>query len=389
MKRIIVLLSLMILVLTGCSNTQELITEPNKTIEKITDKFNYETGKCLVSTVNVEYSSLNRGDEVTIVGEDDDIYFININNLILGVDKDNIRTSKEEPFEEYEGYTRAGVGLYSDIYLEDRIKSFSLNDRVKVIDKFKNILIIDNDGSIAYMDEDSVSKSKISEYKPPVVTPNPVPSSGGGGGSSSGGGGGGNTPPAPSSGDGEDIQLAYHSNNNGIVLLADNDTYSGKVLIDNTITFITSLNRDDVVYILDEDEDNYFILIEGRVGKINKKYIRKDSEAAYESWTAYTEDGAHVYDNYNLDNSMKKFSINDNVKVIDEIDNVCVIELEDGQIGYMKKSKLSENKIKVYVAPKVEEPVAPSGGGGSSSGGGGGGGNTPTPPAPEWTDPVL
>lgn len=387
MKRIIVLLSLMILVLTGCSNTQELITEPNKTIEKVTDKFNYETGKCLVSTVNVEYSSLNRGDEVSIVGEGDDIYFININNLILGVDEDYIRTSKEEPFEEYEGYTKSKAKLYSDIDLNEKIDSFSLNDRVKVIDKFKDILIIDNDGSIAYMDEDSVSKSKIKEYKPPVVTPDPVPSSGGG--SSSGGGGGGNTPPAPSSGDGEDIQLAYHSNNNGIVLLADNETYSGKVLIDNTITFITSLNRDDVVYILDEDEDNYFILIEGRVGKINKKYIRKDSEAAYESWTAYTEDGARVYDGYDCDNDLKKFSINKTVKVIDEIGSICVVEYDDGQIGYMKKSKLSENKIKVYVAPKVEEPVAPSGGGGSSSGGGGGGGNTPTPPAPEWTDPVL
>lgn len=392
MKKNIILICLLILVLSGCSNSNKLQTEANKTIQKIVNKFNYETGKCLATGVNIEYSSLNRGDEVTIVGEDEKFYFIDVNNLILGVKKDYIRTSKEEEFEEYEGYTRSGAGLYSDIDLDDKIKTFSLNDNVKVIDKFKDILIIDNDESIAYMDENSVSDSKIRIYRPPVVTPDSVPSydgSSSGGGSSSSGGGE-EAPPQSTSGDGEDIQLAYHPGKNSVLLLTANDVYCGKVLIDNTITFITSLNRNDTVYILDEEEGIYSILIEGRIGKVDKKYIRKDSEVDYEAWTAYTRNGTHLYDDCNLDNSIMSFSVNDTVKVIEEIDSIYVVELENGQIGYMNKSNLSEDKIKIYIAPRVEEPIVPSGGDSSSGGGSSssGGGDIPAS-TPEWTEPVL
>ena len=395
MKKYILIIFVFLLTLTGCDSSKDLVSEASQTIEVLGEKFNYETGKSRIDGLLAEYIKFNRGDNVTITGEDDDYYYINDNHLILSIDKDYIRSDKDEPFKEYEGYTRSGSKLYSDLDLSEKIKTFSLNDKVKVIDKFKKILIIDNDGQIAYMSQDQVSEKKIVVYVAPPVEETPVytpkkkkSSSGGGGGSSGGGGGGGG---GSSSSDGEDIHLAYHDTQSNIVLLAEKDAYEGMILVDNTSANITSYKRDDVVYITGEKDDLYEILIEGRSAFVPKKFVIKDGEEEYETWDAYTRGGASAYSEYNQEKSIKTFKTNDKVKVIDEIDNICIIQLEDGQIGYMSKSKLSKDKIVVYVAPPVEEtPVykpkkkKSSGGGGGSSGGGGGGGSSQA-----WTDPVL
>jgi len=396
MKKLISIISCLLIlsILVGCDEkTDESFLSLNKNIEELSYKFDYELGKCLLDNIAIEYSIFNRGEKVHIKDEDDDFYYIDYKTLTLAIDKRFIRNENEEEFKVYEAYTRNRSNMYADIQCQGKINSFSLNDVVKVLDSFYDLLLVEYEGKIGYMYPSQVSKSKIQIYvAPPVETP-----SSNSGGSSSSGGGGGNSNPIPSnpnppasSGDGEDIQLAYKSYGYRIVNLTGYTQMDGLVLADNTKAYITKLNRDDVIKILEENEDLYTILINGHQGKIKKLYVRKDSEQSYEQWQGYSKSGVGIYGDYLLDNRISYCSINEKIYVIDEVDGVYVIKLENGEIAYMSSSSVSKEKNKVYVAPPVEVPSYS--GGGSSSSGGGGGNYNPSPkpePVQEWTDPVL
>jgi len=403
MKKLLGIIAITLLI-SGCSKKEI----SNKEIEELTDKFTYTTGKCLVDDCLIIFTNFKRGDLVEILSEDDTYYYIDNNGIELAVEKEYIKTSDNE-FKSYTAYTYAGAILVDNIFDQNKIETYSLNDEIEVIDEFKKWAIVKIDDGYGYILLSKISKNKIVIKKEePVVTPQYTPdySYDYGGGSSSGGSSGGGSAPAPSeppvtpSVDGEDMELmSYHFGYSYIKLL-DSEEFKSYIIVDGVIAYLGKLNRNDVVKVLNSDEGYSEILINGRKAKIENKYVRLDSEVDFLTFDLYTRKYAKIYSNFKLSDEIKTCGLNDELKVLDEIDNIYVVEIDNGY-GYIAKSQTSKSKIVEYVAPKVDPvPVEPSydySGGGSSGGGSSGGGSSSggsSAPAPsesseEWTEPVL
>lgn len=384
MKRILILFISLLLV--ACSTSEKNYEIP-LIVNDIEEKFDYTTGKCLIGDVPVKYLSFDRGQEVSIAKEDDNYYYVDYYDLLLAVEKDYIRTANEEEFKEYTAYTRAGASLYSDTDLSTIIKYFSLNDTVRVIDSFAGLLLVQTDNETGYMLISSTSKEKISTY---VAPRNNSSDSSGGTYTPPSSGGGSSTPsaPTPSSGDGEDISIYTNIPNTTVSYLAYENTLKGKILKDDTDAYITFMNRDDVVYVLNEENDILTILIDGLKASVERKYVRMDNEKGFDSINVYTRANSVIYGDYLLRNKIKTCSLNEIIKVIDEFEGRYIVELDDGSIGYILKYDTSLEEIKI-AAPRSSTPTNDNNGGGSSSGD-----STPSTPSSgggdvEWTEPVL
>lgn len=388
MKKLIII-SISLLLLAGCTviNNEEKPSE-EQVVEEVNTKFEFTNAVCLRGKAKVEYSKLNRDDEITIIDEDDDFYYFDNSGLTLAIDKNYVRTENESAFEEYTGYCYSGAEVFSDFGLKNKIADLYKNDEIEVIDQVGKVLLVNYEGQLNYMYASDVSDSYIVTY----VKPKPVETYTGGGVSTGGGGGGSYTPPvtpAPSGGSDEvevpTSSLAFIVNENKTEYVP-NESYAsiqGKVLVDGTVTYITYCSRYEDVKVLDYDEDYATLLIHGFAGKIKREYLRLDGEEDYESWHGYAYSGAEVFYDYELTDEMDWFYKNDDVYVIDEIDGIYVVELPNGTYGYMSADDVSETKLSTYVAPKPVETY--------TGGGGGGGSYTPVTPAPveEYSIPML
>jgi len=389
MKKISILLSCLLIMLTATACAQEVASslELKQEVNELTAKFNYETAKCLVDKAMVEYTSLNRGDVVQITNEDDDYYYFDYKGVLVAVEKEYIRTEKEDAFKPYSAYTRNGVKMYADIQGKEEITSFSLNDVVNVVDSFAGMLYVECDGVYGYMYKANVSKDKIIIYIPPTPVNPPVEdNNSGSGGSSSGDSSSGDSGSSSSSGDGEDITLSAGESTYQIVLLAAENEFSGTVLMDGTKAYFAVYNRGDVVKILSEDEKQYEVLVNGLRGKLEKDLIRKDSEEDFKTFEAYATRGASIYSDYQLTNKVSICYLNDVINIVDETNDVYVIERSNGTIAYMDKEEVSKEKIKVYVAPQIQTPVNEDNSGSSSSDDSSSSGGSSEE---QWTEPVL
>ena len=393
MKRLLII-TISLILLTGCSiiNTEETKTEA-QIIEEISGrKFEYSDAVCLRGRAKVQFIELNRNDEINIIDEDENFYYFDNNGLILAVEKEYVRTENDEPFEEYTGYAYSGAEVFSDYELNDKIADLYKNDEIKVIDKIGKVLLVNYEGEVRYMYQSDVSESYIVTYYRAPVVEEPVytPSYSGGGGSSSGGGsgsgggGGGTTPdPTPSSGDAQEISISDLA----FVITEDktefvpNDSFveiKGQILLDNTKAYITYFSRSEDVRVLNVDDEYAYVLISGFVGKIEREYLRLESDEEYDAWDGYAYSGAEVFYDFELTDEMDWFYKNDDVHVIDKVEDVYVVELKDGSFGYMSVDDVSETYLPTYrPAPEPEPVVTPS-----YSGGGGGGGSSPAPEPP-------
>lgn len=373
MKRAIILIVLACLaLLSGCSSNNSNDYETVKTVRELNDKFSYETATVLKNDCLVQFTTFDRGYEVTIVDEDDRFYYVNEDNLILAVLKDSVRTEKDEAFTQYNAYTKSGVGLYSDKGLTNKIKTFDLNDTVKVLDRFDDVVLVEVDGSVGYMAYKSTGVDKFSTYKPSTTTtPSSTPSSSGNGGyndsyNDNSNGSGGNdgedipsTPtPTPSGNDGEDITLAVDFN---ITLLSNSTSYKGVIREDDTPAYITIFNRGDKACVTNYGDKISEVVFTGRLCTVETMYIRLDSQEAYSSWSGYAKSNSKVYYDYDLTDRIQTFDMNDKITIVDEVGDRYVVELLDGTIGYMAKTSVSESKIVVSTpTPKPVETPTPS-----------------------------
>ena len=139
------------------------------------------------------------------------------------------------------------------------------------------------------------------------------------------------------------------------------DTLSATALADHTDVVLTTVDRDAVVEIVDEYEDDYYVVkTEQGYGLIEKRLVRMDGAESYETWTGYAVYKAKVYTNYHLlPGGEQTLNMNTKIQVLDALGDTLVVQLEEG-IGYMRAKELSRS----YIQP------APSGGSSGSADGG-------------------
>ena len=135
------------------------------------------------------------------------------------------------------------------------------------------------------------------------------------------------------------------------------DTLSAVALADRTYVVLETVDRDTVVQIVEAyDEDYYLVKTEKGYGLMEKRLVRLDGEAAYESWTGYAGYQAVLYQNYQLlPGGERTLNMNAKVQVLEDMNGTLVVQMDDG-IGYMPSAEVS----RAYIQP--------------STGGGGGGG---------------
>jgi len=372
MKKLIsILLSLAVLLsLAACGSGQTPApattapTEPVPTTQPVTEPPTEPAptepptvpGVMRASLGELIFCDFDRGDEVTVIGEFLDYFVIRGEEADLLLEKQFVRLSTEEPFQERNGYTKWNAPLYDNPYFSgEPLQNFRSNFKVTVVDGKDGWLYVEWDDGFGYVPADQVRDR-------------PATSSGGGGGGGGNSGGGGG-------GDGSDVPMGSLSHREpGIELLG---AYSGPaftamedtpatVLVPEARGYLALLNRDDTVQVISADEQVCTVWYNGFQVTAPRWLIRLEEDVPMEPSTCYARYGSQLYSEYQLRNSVTQLKKNTVITVLDELPECYVVEV-DGVIGYMNPAETSPKRI------------SSSGGGGNSGGGGGS----------EWTPPAM
>lgn len=177
-------------------------------------------------------------------------------------------------------------------------------------------------------------------------------------------------------------KVALNTSEQTIAEFSDKFVYTlATVLKDKTEATYKYFNRGDEVNIISEDDKYYYIVDKYLTLAIDKDFVRKESEGAFESYDGYTKSGSGVYTDTTLTERIRVNSVNEIVKVIDSIGSDFLIVEINGQQGIMVASSVSRTPFSTYV-PTRRAPSSTSSdsSGGSSGGGDSSGGDTPSVP---------
>lgn len=369
MKKIISLL-LILFIVSGCSYVNEYLPYVEKYlplkqndvssnhINELETKFEYKTTTASRNYLEAVYLTLDRGDTIEVIDEDDRYYYFKDYNLVLATDKRLVRDVSQEDYEGFKGYTKAGAIFYSTVNMmdDDATHTFTRNEVVEVIDLMDDRYYVLYNDEYGFVFKNQISKTKYTYVAPKVVEETYDYSGGGGGGSYS------------DPNDGEDIvtKASYNTNSSKVISLASDKLFEGKILTYDQEAYVKVYSYKEEIKYIDEDENTLTALVDGYTGKVKKSHSDVDEEV-FEDYIGYTYAYSYIYYDYYLDHTMVLNKKNDKVHVIDKVGCVLIIELDDGTIGYMNEKNVSKKLIVTYVKPVEEETPTYSGGGGSSA----------------------
>ena len=430
MKKIVVLIILTIFSMTVFAEVSNLIPESE---EELTDKFKYEMAVFTGEDYEAVYRYLNHGDEIAITDEDDTYYFFGEGNAILAVKKENVRT---EMFESYEAILKAGTKICHDQDMTIDYYTLNGDDTVLVVDEFGDVVAIEYKEIFGFVDAKNIvkketpkeeqkedltaenndsSENSVEEPKDGLTgqektdeksddtsstetEQNPNPSTG-----SSNEDRPTETPstddtttgdqttdepkdpqtdnpnegseetPNPSSGDGEDISLVSYTEplplTEGLI-----NTRPGYIRFDETPVYLTILHAGDELKVLDHDTSMARILINGRKVSVPMEYVTMMSDS-YNSWNGFAKEGAKVYRDLKMTDELKTTELNETIKIINELGDKYIVELETGERAYMEKSDITLN-FSPIIEPITENTESENSSEDSVN-------------EPEWTEPAL
>ena len=353
MKKIIAaILALMTLLCVGCKATPE---EPTPTPTPV--PVEWEEGLARASYGEAIYEILELGTEVTVIGQIDEYYVIEGEEVNLLIDKRFLRLEGEEAFESKDGYSKAKTNVYANGYMDEEvIATLKENTKITVVDGKEEWLRIEWDGGYGYINAAQYSKNKIVRY--------------------SGGGGGGASGPQ----DGSDVSLgslfAQAPEGDVEALIAyygpkmeELDAVKAVTLTHETRAYLYLFDRDEIVKVTKVGEVTCEVYVDGYFAEIPRWLVYLEGDEPYESWNGFARSKAQTYSKYQMRDAyaLDQLKENTEVLVVDELPTCYVVEM-NGEYVYMDLDDISKTRIKHYSG---------SGGGGNSSGGG------------EWTPPAM
>ena len=327
------------------TNAPAPVPAPTPTLTPAPTEPPYELGIARARYGEIIYTTMDLYSEVTVIGQFDDYYVIEGEEVDLIIDKRVIRLDREEPFTPWDGYAQSGAKVYETAYMDGEvIAELDLNTQVKVLDGKEDWLRIEWAEGNGYAHIDDISETMI------------VANRGGGNGGAQ---------------DGTDVSMGdlalVLEKKPDIVPLASCISQEiepianapALTLTHETRAYLFLTERDDELKVTKVDEETCEIYTNGFYATAPRWLFRMDGDEAYEPWTGFAK-GGEMFGEYQMRNVLAELNTNDQVLVIDELPTCYVVEF-DGQIGYVLLDDISETQI-----------VARRGGGGG-----------------DWTPPAL
>lgn len=320
------------------TETEPVETEPPETEPPVPETV---PATVLADNTGVVLTTVNRGDQVDIVDEYDETYYVVKLETGYGlVEKRLVRPEGEEPYKTWEGYARYGALLYPRYILRAAEgTTLNMNTRIQVLEELGDVLLVQWEETMGYVAKSMVSTTYIK------------PATGGG------------------SADGGDITLEFRGGiTNLSVFVPQEGEVTGKadVLADGTEILLGWFDRDEVVRVVaeegfaDEMEGFRTIYLDGLYGYIRMNFLVEEGAEPYAEWKGYARYGAVVYIDYSMSGESVKLNTNGEIRVLWDLED-CYLVSSGDVMGYMPKDTVSNTPI--------------------SYGGGGGGGDEWTPPA--------
>jgi len=375
-KIMLILLAVTILLLAGCGGQQP---EPDETMasetvpsteaptEPPTEIPTEPKPTCINAQVQVDavpavIQLLNRGDQVEVVGEYKEKYYVICVGDVTGfVEKQLLRLNTEEAYEPWTGYAGYNAGIYASHHLSGSlIQSVKLNTKVEILDELDECYWVQINDLSGFMPKKDISKHYIAPYN--------GGSEGGGSNSGSGSSGGGQ--------DGGDITLRY-----GIITLSATEpqgvvTGPAEVRVNGAQLILDFYNIGDTVSVVTEKgyaltwEGYHTLYIEGVVAYVPENLVLMEGEESFAQWEGFCAQKTVIYDNYLMQGEGKALKVNTEITVLWDGGDFYLVSTGD-DLGYLPKAQVSETKV--------------STGGGYYDGGSSGGGGY----VEEWSPPVL
>jgi len=355
----------------------------------------WEPGYIRAGDVLVCYTTLQRGDTVRILGQWQDYYIVEGEDVDLLVEKRFLRPQDEQPPAETEGWARENIPVYESGHLRgEPVTRLGLNTPVRILDAKANWALIEWAGGSGYVDPGDISGQYIQVY---VYT---GPTTGGTTGGNTGDGGGGapavTAPPAGPS-DGTDVdmgQLSATQDARPLLTLLGAELLPGEkqdvILSRDTEGYVYVLARGNTVKVTGWDERECTILVRGVFPKLPRWLVQLEGDESYEPWTGYAKNDAVVWGEYQQRNELARLKLNVQVKVVDYLEEQDLYVVTWGHaFGYMEPESLSRSET-VTNTPSVWVPPAGGNTGGNAGPdtGGNTGGDADTPSL-DWTGPKL
>ncbi len=350
----------------------------------------WELGTIRAGDLLVQWTTLQRGDMVRILGQWQNFYIVEGPDADVLVEKRFLRPAGENAPAEREGWAKENTPVYETGYLMGQTKAhLPLNTPVRVLDSKADWALIAWSGGSGYVDPDSISSQYIYVYTyiPPV----------------SGGNTGGvpNVTMPPNTGgsvDGTDVnmdQLSAAPRDMPTLMLlggtADTREKKDMILSQDTETYIYVLNRDNGVKVTKAEDTECTILVRGMFPKIPRWIVALEGDEVYEPWEAYARKDAVVWQEYQLLGERARLELNARIWVIDYLEEVDLYVVAWGEeYGYVKPEHLSRDRtaVQTYWAPAGGIPTNPGGNPGGNTGDNPGGNQTPGV-AGDWTPPKI
>jgi len=311
------------------------------------------------------FKILGKGTQVEIIGQFKDYYVVSGEDIDLLVEKRFVRMEGEAEYAAWKGYAKYGAKTYANPYWKgEATAELTTNTQLNVVDGGNGWLLVQWDGGEGYIDPDYVSKwrsggSKSNDYSS--------------GGASNEPNDGTDVPLSSLSAGDFNAQLMLLGAYYGPEMEESFEKGMGTVLAADVEAYICLLLRGDEAKVTEYDEQTITIYLgDGLTAKLPRWLLRLEGDEEYEPWTGYSAWNGVAYEEYQMRNELKRLHSNKQVKVLDELPDCYVVEV-DGEIGYMELDKVSPRRFS----------SSGSGSSGGSGGGSGGGsaGSTWTPPA--------
>ena len=352
-KRVIWLLLLLLLILSGCkkklpAETLPVETTPaSETTEAVAPDLEYATAQ--INGIPAVLDVLSRGDTVDVVKAYDEKHIIIKLETGYGlVEKNLIRLDTVPAYESWTGYAYQGAELYDNYRLAgEPVRKLSADEEVMVLEDLGWCCLVEQNGSTGYMKQENLAKKPLTNNDRSSTSDSGLPNA--------------DNYDGFDGEDGGEISMHFAGRVTLLSMVTPQEgAVSGKavVLADETLVILGYFDRGDKIPVVKQNTGGEILTVYlgGIYAEVDGTYVQTEDESEYISWNGQSQQIVSVYgDCWMLGNPIDRLNSNTVVKVLYELDNCYLIEV-NGVTGYMRKSDIEPAKEEIPEVTKSTEP---------------------------------